>query len=330
MLAALTALSAGCLLLFCGVAGADTTTTTTTTTTAPDGSGGASPAVVDCGGVAIGGTISCDLGGLPPSAAVVKAVNGSGNEAGTTSSTGTAHFQVAIDSRTSGELDDSVPVPVVCGTNMLTATTDATTASGMFELDCRSPRTRSNRGTTTASTTNTTSSAAAPKRTVAAGPLVPASGAPRLRAATANAALRSTPAAANCDPSYPDFCIPSGQQNLDCDQIGRANFTVKPPDPYGFDEGDGIGCVDDTLGKDAVVPPANTSAPAATAAPSGAASAAQPTTPVASPATGATSTGSASSASSLGKTGISVVRQTATAVLLALLGYLFVLWSRRS
>jgi hypothetical protein len=199
----------------------------------------------------------------------------------------------------------------------------------MFELDCRSPRTRSDRRTTTASTANTTSSAAAPKRAVAAGPLVPASAAPRVRAAAANAALRSTPAAANCDPSYPDFCIPSGQQNLDCDQVGRANFTVKPPDAYGFDEGDGIGCVDDTLGKDAVVPPDNTSTPAATAAPSGAAKAVQPTAPKASPATGAATAGSANS-SSLAKTGISVARQAATAVLLALLGYLFVLWSRRS
>src|SRR5947199_8782550 len=116
MLAALTALSAGCLLLFCGVAGADTTTTTTTATTAPDGSGGASPAVVDCGGVVIGGTISCDLGGLPPNAAVVKAVNGSGNEAGTTSSTGTAHFQVVVDSRASEHLEHAVPVRGACET----------------------------------------------------------------------------------------------------------------------------------------------------------------------------------------------------------------------
>ena len=46
-----------------------------------------------------------------------------------------------------------------------------------------------------------------------------------------------------CDPSYPDFCIPSPPPDLDCVDIGRNNFTVLPPDPHRFDgDGDGLGC----------------------------------------------------------------------------------------
>jgi hypothetical protein len=47
----------------------------------------------------------------------------------------------------------------------------------------------------------------------------------------------------NCDPSYPDFCIPPPPPDLDCADINGRNFTVLPPDPHGFDrEGDGLGC----------------------------------------------------------------------------------------
>jgi micrococcal nuclease len=47
----------------------------------------------------------------------------------------------------------------------------------------------------------------------------------------------------NCDPSYPDVCIPPRPPDLDCPQISYTNFTVLPPDPHGFDgDGDGIGC----------------------------------------------------------------------------------------
>jgi hypothetical protein len=46
----------------------------------------------------------------------------------------------------------------------------------------------------------------------------------------------------NCDPSYPDFCIPP-PPDLDCADVDGSNFTVLPPDPHGFDrEGDGVGC----------------------------------------------------------------------------------------
>lgn len=64
---------------------------------------------------------------------------------------------------------------------------------------------------------------------------------------TATPGLRSegislTPAA-NCDPSYPDICIPSPPPDLNCQDITGHNFRVLPPDPHGLDrDGNGLGC----------------------------------------------------------------------------------------
>lgn len=47
----------------------------------------------------------------------------------------------------------------------------------------------------------------------------------------------------NCDPAYPDVCIPSPPPDLDCPDVPFRRFTVNPPDPHGFDgDHDGIGC----------------------------------------------------------------------------------------
>jgi hypothetical protein len=47
----------------------------------------------------------------------------------------------------------------------------------------------------------------------------------------------------NCDPSYPDFCIPPPPPDLDCADIGETDFTVQGADPHGFDgDNDGVGC----------------------------------------------------------------------------------------
>ncbi len=47
----------------------------------------------------------------------------------------------------------------------------------------------------------------------------------------------------NCDPSYPDVCIPVYPPDLDCGEIRYVNFSVLQPDPHGFDrDNDGIGC----------------------------------------------------------------------------------------
>lgn len=49
--------------------------------------------------------------------------------------------------------------------------------------------------------------------------------------------------ASNCDPSYPDVCIPSPPPDLNFDDIPYHRFRVLPPDPHGFDgDNDGIGC----------------------------------------------------------------------------------------
>ena len=47
----------------------------------------------------------------------------------------------------------------------------------------------------------------------------------------------------NCDPSYPDVCIPSPPPDLDCKDIPHRNFRVVGSDPHRFDrDKDGIGC----------------------------------------------------------------------------------------
>lgn len=51
------------------------------------------------------------------------------------------------------------------------------------------------------------------------------------------------PPAQDCDPSYPDFCIPPPPPDLDCADVSGSDFTVRPPDPHGFDgNSDGVGC----------------------------------------------------------------------------------------
>ncbi len=47
----------------------------------------------------------------------------------------------------------------------------------------------------------------------------------------------------NCDPSYPDVCIPSPPPDLDCGEISFRRFRVIGADPHRFDgDHDGIGC----------------------------------------------------------------------------------------
>lgn len=49
--------------------------------------------------------------------------------------------------------------------------------------------------------------------------------------------------AGNCDPSYPDACIPPSPPDLDCGDISARRFTVLQPDPHRFDgDFDGVGC----------------------------------------------------------------------------------------
>jgi hypothetical protein len=46
-----------------------------------------------------------------------------------------------------------------------------------------------------------------------------------------------------CDPAYPDVCIPSPPPELRCGDVPYRGFRVLPPDPQRFDrDGDGIGC----------------------------------------------------------------------------------------
>ncbi len=53
----------------------------------------------------------------------------------------------------------------------------------------------------------------------------------------------AAPVQANCDPSYPDVCIPSPPPDLDCGDIPYRRFRVVGADPHRFDgDRDGIGC----------------------------------------------------------------------------------------
>lgn len=53
----------------------------------------------------------------------------------------------------------------------------------------------------------------------------------------------SPPPSTDCDPAYPDVCIPPPPPDLDCADIAYRNFRVLPPDPHHFDgDGDGVGC----------------------------------------------------------------------------------------
>ena len=50
-------------------------------------------------------------------------------------------------------------------------------------------------------------------------------------------------AGADCDPAYPDVCIPSPPPDLACSDVPYTRFRVLPPDPHQFDGNfDGIAC----------------------------------------------------------------------------------------
>ena len=62
---------------------------------------------------------------------------------------------------------------------------------------------------------------------------------------TVNQAAAAPAVNSNCDPSYPDVCIPPYSQvgDLDCSDVSYRRFRVIPPDPHGFDgDFDGVGC----------------------------------------------------------------------------------------
>ena len=57
--------------------------------------------------------------------------------------------------------------------------------------------------------------------------------------------VRPASKSSQCDPSYPDVCIPPYDRvgDLDCADVPYSNFRVIGDDPHGFDgEGDGVGC----------------------------------------------------------------------------------------
>jgi hypothetical protein len=60
---------------------------------------------------------------------------------------------------------------------------------------------------------------------------------------TVDAQIQPAAGIGNCDPSYPDVCIPHAPPDLDCADVAERRFTVLPPDPHNFDgDFDGVGC----------------------------------------------------------------------------------------
>ena len=48
---------------------------------------------------------------------------------------------------------------------------------------------------------------------------------------------------ANCDPAYPDVCLPIFPPDVDCSEIQERGFTALAPDPHGLDfDRDGVAC----------------------------------------------------------------------------------------
>ncbi|HEX2039789.1 MAG TPA: hypothetical protein VHF47_08675 [Acidimicrobiales bacterium] len=111
--------------------------------------------------------------------------------------------------------------------------------------------TESTSTTTSTTSTTTTTTTAPPATTTTAAP--PTTAAPRTtttqRPTTTTTAAATTQQPAqqqqqrDCDPSYPDVCIPSPPPDLDCPEVQYKNFRVVGSDPHGFDrDRDGIGC----------------------------------------------------------------------------------------
>ena len=60
---------------------------------------------------------------------------------------------------------------------------------------------------------------------------------------TSTTSTTTTTTPPNCDPSYPDVCIPPPPPQLACDDIPYSDFRVIGSDPHNFDgNNDGVGC----------------------------------------------------------------------------------------
>jgi len=98
--------------------------------------GSGTPAVVDCGSAATGGSTGCNIGGFPPGSTVTVTVNGTGGLTKTADANGNIHISITITSQTAAVLGDPVNVTVQCGTNTIVATGGGVTQTGTFTESC--------------------------------------------------------------------------------------------------------------------------------------------------------------------------------------------------
>lgn len=86
-------------------------------------------------------------------------------------------------------------------------------------------------------------SPAQPAAAPTAAPPPPSAPAPTATPRPVRVAPTPAPQAGNCDPSYPDFCIPRRRPTLDCGDIPYRHFRVVGANPHRFDGNhDGEGC----------------------------------------------------------------------------------------
>lgn len=132
----------------------------------------------------------------------------------------------------------------------------------------------------------------------------------------------------NCDPSYPDICVPPPPPDLNCDSPsmeGETDFLVEGSDPHGFDaDKDGIGCATDENGNLAEGLSAGqnttTTGPVATTT----------SAPGTSPTTAARTATTTASTASMASTGADIVNMAQAAAVLLVVGLLCVWRGRRS
>lgn len=120
--------------------------------------------------------------------------------------------------------------------------TDLTTTTALTSTTEATAPTSTTTTTTTTQPTTTTSSATTTTQPAATTTTKVTTTTTKATTTTSKPTTTVT-TAENCDPYYPDFCIPPPPPDLDCGDIPQKNFTVLQPDPHGFDGNkDGIGC----------------------------------------------------------------------------------------
>ena len=126
---------------------------------------------------------------------------------------------------------DSTTTTLTQGTSTTTASSSTSSSVAKVTTTATSAPTSTTSQETTSTTSKPTTTTSQPTTTTTKA------------TTTSSKPTTTTTEAENCDPYYPDFCIPPPPPDLNCSDIPQKNFTVLQPDPHGFDGNkDGVGC----------------------------------------------------------------------------------------